>query len=59
MTEYLPLEAIVLLGAIPDPDVAIVQRPTLKWELDQQTGKPVGRWIMGAELHQAAHSDTI
>jgi hypothetical protein len=29
MTEYLPLEAIVLLGAISEPDAAIRQRPYL------------------------------
>jgi hypothetical protein len=59
MTRYLPLEAIVLLGAISEPDSAIGQRPILKWELDQHTGKPVGRWILGAEAHQAARSASI
>ena len=59
VTEYLPLEAIVLLGAISEPEAAIRPRPTLAWELDERTGKPVGRWIMVADPRQAARSNTI
>ena len=59
VTECLPLEAIILLGAISEPDAIIRQRPTLAWEIDEHTGKPVGRWIMGAAIHQATPPDAI
>lgn len=60
MTRHLTREAIRALSTVTDPDRTASLRPALHlmWAVSPETGKPVGRWIVGAAVPQPAQDKT-
>nr|WP_294553446.1 hypothetical protein [uncultured Rhodopila sp.] len=48
MTELLPPDRLRQISRVMDQPAAVVRRlvPILQWSIDEQTGRPVSRWVV-------------